>query len=86
MTNDVKKLREELTAARRRATDTAYELAAAKSTNEKLRKQVRDLDNAVCRKDNENMKLEQELAQKDYEILKLKAMLFDIMLKDRVAG
>ena len=45
-----------------------------------------DLDDAVCRKDNENMKLEQELAQKDYEILKLKAMLFDIMLKDRVAG
>lgn len=86
MTNDVKKLREELTAARRRANDTAYELAAEKSTNEKLRKRLFDLDDAVCRKDNENMKLEQELAQKDYEILKLKAMLFDIMLKDRVAG
>jgi chromosome segregation ATPase len=86
MTNDIKKMREELTAARRKATDTAYELAAANSANEKLRKRVYDLDDEVCRKDNENMKLEQELAQKDYEILKLKAMLFDIMLKDKTAG
>lgn len=86
MTNDIKKMREELTAARRKATDTAYELAAANSANEKLRKRVYDLDDEVCRKDQENMKLETQLAQSEYEILKLKAMLFDLMYSRQIAG
>ena len=85
-TNEHSILKEHLKAARLDASNAKKRLADMECANEKLRAQVRYLDEEMCRKDQENMKLETQLAQSEYEILKLKAMLFDLMYSKQVAG
>lgn len=85
-TNEHSILKEHLKAARHDANSTKKRLADTERINEDLRMQVRILDEELCRKDQENMKLETQLAQSEYEILKLKAMLFDLMYSRQIAG
>ena len=85
-TNEHSILKEHLKAARHDANSAKKQLADTERINEDLRMQVRILDEELCRKDQENMKLETQLAQSNYEILKLKAMLFDLMSGRQIAG
>jgi len=54
--------------------------------NEGLREQVHYLDMEVCRLDGECAKWEKKAAESEHEIMRLKAMLFDLMFKGKIAG
>ena len=61
-------------------------LKDAEQANEGLREQVHYLDVEVCRLDGECAKWEKKAADSEQEIMKLKAMLFDLMYSKQIAG
>jgi len=61
-------------------------LTDAEQANEGLREQVHYLDMEVCRLDGECAKWEKKAAKSEHEIMRLKAMLFDLMFEKKVAG
>lgn len=61
-------------------------LMDAEQANEGLREQVHYLDMEVCRLDGECMKWQKKAEESEQEIMKLKAMLFDLMFKGNIAG
>lgn len=83
----------EVKASMKRVEEAVTELDIAKNRQaeaercaDALREQVRSLDADVCRLDGECMKWQKRLEESEQEIMKLKAMLFDLMYGKKVAG
>lgn len=60
--------------------------AEAERKADELRERVRDLDERLCKADSECMRWQKKAEESDHEIMKLKAMLFDLMYGKKVAG
>ena len=79
-------VQEKLRAALADANIAVNRQVEAERKAEELRVRVRQLDEEVCRIDSECQKWQKKATESETEIIKFKAMLFDLMFGSKVAG
>lgn len=83
---EAQEAREQLKAALTDANLAKGRQAEAERKAEELRERVRDLDGRLCKADGECMEWQKKAEESEHEIMRLKAMLFDLMFGKKVAG